>query len=610
MFAVWAAALVVACGIGMSASPQQGPPPPAAPSTGFLAGQVVEYPSGRPVAGATVTLLGRNDPRIGPRIPVLTDTQGRFYFANLLPGPYQTQVVKVGYAYPQMAFVTRATEFGVGERITDVKVWLVKLGAISGALRDDAGDPVVGMTVVAMRRGVVNGRLTMVPGGGAKSDDRGVYRISALQPGDYVVCACVTEPMPLDAVLLTTLASQPLQLMGVTARALRVGSGAVSLDDTLKTFAPTMYPTSSTVARALRVSVKPGEEAGNIDIALTATKAVRVSGRISGGPGGLSANSVRLVAAGESDEGASLAQLTPMLVQPDGRFDFINVPSGNYVLMVNQFTGVGPFAAPAYSGTATAFLGGRSGAVTPSVAPAQPIQVGELSIFWASMSVAVGTSDVLDLQVELRPGHSLTGKLQLESGAPVPPTVTRGSIAIRPLMAVAGAAVPTFGSQAKPDGSVRLNFGMPGRHALDVQLAGLTMKRVELAGADATDQPLDLSGDAVDLLITLAASPFASIQGTVTQAASAQDVTALLFPADRRLWAEPRAASRRFQAVAVSRKGAFALANIAAGDYFLAVVPDTETVDWIEASRLETLSRTAQKVTLTDGEKKAIEVKR
>jgi hypothetical protein len=136
------------------------------------------------------------------------------------------------------------------------------------------------------------------------------------------------------------------------------------------------------------------------------------------------------------------------------------------------------------------------------------------------------------------------------------------------------------------------------------------MKRVELAGADATDQPLDLSGDAVDLLITLAASPFASIQGTVTQAASAQDVTALLFPADRRLWAEPRAASRRFQAVAVSRKGTFALANIAAGDYFLAVVPDTETVDWIEASRLETLSRTAQKVTLTDGEKKAIEVKR
>ncbi|MEI6246536.1 MAG: carboxypeptidase-like regulatory domain-containing protein, partial [Acidobacteriota bacterium] len=90
--AVWAAALVVACGIGMSASPQQGPPAPAAPATGFLAGQIVEYPSGRPVAGATVTLLGRNDPRIGPRSPVLTDTQGRFYFANLLPGPYQTQV--------------------------------------------------------------------------------------------------------------------------------------------------------------------------------------------------------------------------------------------------------------------------------------------------------------------------------------------------------------------------------------------------------------------------------------------------------------------------------------------------------------------------------------
>ena len=608
---LWAAACIAVAAALATTHAQQAPPAsqPPPPATAFLAGQVVEYPSGKPIAGATVLLIGRGDPR-GVRAPVITDGQGRFYFANLLPGTYQTQVGKTGYSYPSMTFLVRPVQLAVGERVTDVKVTLVKFGAISGTLRDDAGDPVVGMQVVAMRRGVVNGRVTMVPGGTAKSDDRGVYRVGSLLLGDYIVCACASDPMPLDGVLLTTLASQPLQLMGATARALKVGSDAVSFDDSLKTFAPTMFPMSNTVARAVRVAVKSGDETANIDVVLNATKSVRVSGRISGGPGGMTANGIRLVAVGESDEGAALTQMTPMLVQPDGRFDFINVPSGSYMLMVNQVTGAGPFSAPTYSGIATAFLGGRSAAATPPTAPGQPVRVGELSIFWASIPVTVGPRDVGDLQVTLRPGNVLSGKLQLDNGAPVPPTVVRGSVAIRPLMTPGGFAVPTFGAQAAADGSVRLNFGLPGRHAFDLQIAGLTVRRVELAGVDVTDLPLDLQTDASDLLVTVSTAPLASIEGTVTRAGALQDVTALIFTADRRLWAEPRAANRRFQAAAVSLKGAFTLSNLPGGDYFLAVLPDTETADWIEASRLEALSRTAQKVTLTDGEKKAIEVKR
>lgn len=616
MTGLWAAATIVAVTALVTAHAQQAPqgPPQAQanqPATAFLGGQVVEYPSGKPVAGATVTLLGRTDPR-GPRSPVLTDAQGRFYFANLLPGSFQTQVVKVGYAYPQMAFVTRSVDLAVGERVTDLKVSIAKLGSISGILRDDAGDPVVGMLVSALRRGVVNGRAIMQPAGVIKSDDRGMYRIASLQPGDYIVCACVNEPMPLDGILLSTLASQPLQLMSVTARALRVGGDVVSMDDSLRTFAPTMYPMSSTVARALRVPVKPGEESGAIDITLTATRSRRISGRIVGAAG-ITANSIRLAVAGESDEGASLTQLTPMLVQPDGRFEFINVPSGNYVLTVNQVTGVGPVSASTYSGMATAFIGGRSGAAVPSAPPEQPIRVGDLSIVWASVPVTVGSNDVLDLQVAPRPGQTLSGTLRFDGEVPLPAVVTRGSAAVRPLVASSGPAIPTFNAQAKPDGSLRLSFGLPGRHALDVQMPGFSMKRVELGGVDVTDLPLELSGDTTDLVITLASltrSPMASIQGTVTQTGSARDVTALIFAADRRFWSEPRAANRRFQAVAVSRKGTFAVSNLAAGDYFLAVVPDTETVDWIEASRLEALSRSAQKLTIVDGEKKIVEVKR
>jgi len=40
-----------------------------------------------------------------------------------------------------------------------------------------------------------------------------VFRIAPLPGGDYVVCACSRDPIPFDATLLTTLASQPIQLM-------------------------------------------------------------------------------------------------------------------------------------------------------------------------------------------------------------------------------------------------------------------------------------------------------------------------------------------------------------------------------------------------------------
>ena len=75
-----------------------------------------------------------------------------------------------------------------------------------------------------------------------------------LAPGDYLICACLRDPIPFDQLLLTTLASQPLNLMSVAARALTVGADVVSLDDTLRMYAPTFHPNSSTIARAARES--------------------------------------------------------------------------------------------------------------------------------------------------------------------------------------------------------------------------------------------------------------------------------------------------------------------------------------------------------------------
>jgi len=619
MFSRWATALICgACTINVSA--QQAPP--AAPATGFLAGQVVESPSGKPIAGALVTLIGNTASRPGgpQQRPVVADSQGRFYFANLPVGNFGTNVLKTGYSYPQSVLISRTTALAADEHITDLKITLVKLGAISGTLRDDGGDAVVGMSVLALRRSIQNGRPVMTMMSQARSDDRGVYRISGLPPGAYVVCACGRDPLPFDGTLLTTLAAQPVQLLGVAARASKVGADVVSLDDTLRTFAPTLYPNSATVARADRITVNAGEEKPAVDMTLPAVRAVRVSGTITGTDGPISATSIRLVASGESDEGALLTQLTPTLVQPDGRFDFANVSPGSYTLRVQYASGQLRASGP--TGTALAFLGSGGGTPQPPPPPAPPqppvqgVPSAQLMtpVLWATVPVSVGDRDVVGLVVSLRPGGSVSGKIMTADGAPLPTTqvLSRSTAFVTPLNPPPGQIPGNFGNSLTPEGSFRIPWVVPGRYRLGI--GGVqtlpTLKKIEVNGIDMTDLPIDIIGDLTDVVFTMSPAQPASIAGAVVATGPREDLTALVFPADRKLWADPDAAYRRFRASAVSRTGAFTAVQFPAGEYFVAVVPDAQTLDWQEAGRLEALSKTAVKVTLADGDKKSVEVKR
>ena len=59
-----------------------------------------------------------------------------------------------------------------------------------------------------------------------------------------------------------------------------------------------------------------------------------------------------------------------------------------------------------------------------------------------------------------------------------------------------------------------------------------------------------------------------------------------------------------------SRKGAFTLTSLPAGEYFLAVVPDDATSEWQSKDTLEMLSRTAQRIRVADGDRLTVQVKR
>jgi len=608
LFGLWAAACLAFGSVWVSAQAPQSPPAgssqaPAGPATGFVSGQVVDQSSGSGIAGVTVEFIGGGGRAGGPRQrPVITDAQGRFYFATIAAGSYGIFASKPGYAAP-FDFI-RTTIVGDGERITDAKVSLVKLGAISGTLRDDAGEPMAGVTVLGLRRSLINGRSTMSTPSRALSDDRGVYRMAGLRPGDYVICACSRDALPFDGTLLTTLASEPMQLMGIASRALKIGADAVSLDDTLRTFAPTLYPNSATVARADRVTVKPGDERVAVDITLTSTRAAHVSGTVIGSASPISASSIQLVPAGESDEGATLMRMTPMLVQPDGRFDFVNVPSGNYELRVQTVLTSARGGGP--SGTAMTFLG-RSGVPPPPSAPA-PVE----GLLWAVTPLVVGDRDVTGISVPLRPGGFASGTVRFPANTPLPPQVQgRATVALLLLNPPAGLQVPAYATAMNPDATFKITWGVPGRYRIlfNVPVPSLTLKTVEVGGVDMTDMPVEIRADLSDVVLTLSDLPPATINGTVQRTGPPEDLTALIFTADRRLWADPEAAFRRYRAAPVARNGTFT-GTFPSGDYFIAVVPDAQSADWQEPAKLETLSRTATRITLLDGQKQPVEVRR
>jgi hypothetical protein len=597
---------------------QRALPPPPTTGTAFLAGQVVESPSGSGVGGATVTLIGGGPMgRAGSARQVAADSQGRFFFSDLPASTYTLQVVKPGYSALSAGSISRTIDVADAERITDVKVREVKLATLAGAVRDDGGDPVVGTGVLVFRRGLVNGSPTLQMAGRDRTDDRGAFRIVNLRPGDYMVCACLRDPIPFDGLLLTTLAADPLQLLGVAGRALKVGGDVASLDPSLRTFAPTFYPASLTMARAVRVTLGSGENKTGVDIDVVGARSTRVSGTIVGAIGSVQAGSMRLMPAGETDAILDLG-LMPMLVQPDGRFDFSGVPPGQYVLHVTH-TPTDGRAGGGPSGAALAFLGSRGSMVNPgaSMAGGAP-QLPNEPPQWVAELVVVGDDGVSGLSIALRPAAGMSGRLQFDGATsqPTPQALQRWAIIPQPVAAAASAGVSVNNlGRSNPDMTFRLPGMLPGRYSLSTMAVPgwPTLKSIVVAGVDVTDLAIVMeASDISDVVVTYADTPMATIGGTIAGVSSASgDLSVVVFPADRKYWTDPAAGRRRYRSLAANRNGSFTVAGgLPAGEYFIAVVPDEDTNEWQEAGKLETLSRDAQRVTLADGDKKTIEMKR
>jgi len=162
-----------------------------ATGTGIISGVVTTGSTGTPVRRARVTLSG-TELRGGRS--TITNDQGQFSFAALPPGRFTMTASKAGYVnvpYGAKKPGRPGTpiQLAAAQEMKNANITLPKGGVITGIVLDDSGEPSPGTQVRVLRYVMRTGEKTLEQAGQAQADDRGMYRIYGLQPGDYLVSA-------------------------------------------------------------------------------------------------------------------------------------------------------------------------------------------------------------------------------------------------------------------------------------------------------------------------------------------------------------------------------------------------------------------------------------
>jgi len=155
--------------------------------TGTIKGRVV-CDDGRPLPNANV--IAAQTTNTGAPRATRVDSEGRFAFEEIPAAVYVVFASAPGYidSTLTMGEPSQWPHHLVG---TQIKITMIKGGVITGSLTNPRGEPMVGVPVNATRaNGPPAPFMGFLSGGGiSESDDRGVYRIYGLPPGQYTVSA-------------------------------------------------------------------------------------------------------------------------------------------------------------------------------------------------------------------------------------------------------------------------------------------------------------------------------------------------------------------------------------------------------------------------------------
>jgi hypothetical protein len=489
---------------------------------------------------------------------------------------------------------------GDGQRFP-VTLKMLRGAVITGAIRDPAGRPAQAQVQV-MQFQVSGGERVLTPffsGGvisplGLNTDDRGIYRIFGLPPGEFVVSATVrTLPGELRATSPEEIRwAQQTTQGGVAAAGTVAGNVPPPAPGQTVGFAPVFYPGTVDPEAATVIAVAAGEERTGIDLNLQLVPTSRIEGTIvaeDGRPAASAAITIlptRIV--------GSPLQTMPRATVSNGRFAVPGVTPGRYVITAR---GRGAAAGPPVPG-------GRGGPGTS----------------WAMTEITVSGQDLTGLELRLEPAMTMNGRLVFESATGrVPASMTGFRPSLGAWRQGTGPTVAVTVPSATVDAEGRFRFGsvVPGRYAVSAYGGPTNADRTPLwyfksaavNGRDVTDQPLDIRpGEEPPELVITFTDRVTEVTGTLFDGAGrpTSGLTIIVFSVRRELWTQ---GSRHTRPSPAASDGKYRLTGLPPGEYYFAAVTTYEFTDLSDASFLEQLAAGAFKVTLAEGEKKVQDVR-
>jgi hypothetical protein len=333
-----------------------------------------------------------------------------------------------------------------------------------------------------------------------------------------------------------------------------------------------------------------------VDVQLQPVPAITISGTVMRPEGPVAFVAVRLDLP-DSPRGFA-ADGYATVTDSQGRFTLARVASGDYLLRVTQR------AAPAPRGeTMTVAQGGST--TIRGAASGIPTSSPNAPMWWVKMPVAAGQRDIRDLQVQLREEIRVSGRVEFDGVADRPSGEQLPRISI-------GFASADDGSvrmaAVQPDGQFQVRGFVGGRYTLrTTPLDGWSVRSAIFDGRDLADTVVEAGADIAGVAVTFT-DRSAGISGVVRRTASADpDAVVLVFPSDPRLWtgATP---SRRMRRVRVSTAGAYSVAGLPRGSYYVVAIADEHASGWTEPEVLESLARDAVLVDLDEGARKVLDL--
>ena len=308
--------------------------------TASIEGVVVQIGTAQPVANAIVELSGD-----GARSPFVmaTGADGKFEFRNLAAGRYNVKVMGNGYLENPHG---RRISVTAGQAIKDVRFVMVPLGAISGRVYDATGEPVVNVSVRALKYAYADGKRTLTAVKTVTTDDRGEFRLFWLPPGQYYVGAVPAGLGESFANMHMVIGGTPIRL---DADGIPQSGAGYPMDKLGERYVPVYFPGTTDPEAASPVIVQPGTDFNGVHFTLPRTtprkvRAIAIDAAI-GQPARMA--SVTMVPRGTSSIAASLARPAS-----DGAVEFDSVFPGNYYAVATARIPAG--------GGAVRIVGGRT----------------------------------------------------------------------------------------------------------------------------------------------------------------------------------------------------------------------------------------------------------